>query len=191
MVLLCEQSNKRLKQTEYILPPMMCSWQLIALLLDGLLSFLLQNTVLKVLCFDVMVMNLFTRKSENCTDYILSFFVSNSGVIKLLRKHPNWCLCFQSKCPCWRSSNQINDLETPEIIANTRLQFIQHEHKKPTLGDFTFDEYMEKILQYGFLMVSKEMYMVNLFGLLNIYCPECYRISCSQLCFLPLPFFSL
>ena len=31
---------------------------------------------------------------------------------------------------------------------------IQYERKKPSLGDFTIDEYMEKVIQYGYLMVS-------------------------------------
>ena len=34
------------------------------------------------------------------------------------------------------------------------LKFLKHEHMKPQLYDFTLDEYTEKIIQYGFLMVS-------------------------------------
>jgi hypothetical protein len=34
------------------------------------------------------------------------------------------------------------------------LQFLKHEHLKPAIEDFTLDEYTEKIIQYGFLMVS-------------------------------------
>ncbi|PVD35218.1 hypothetical protein C0Q70_06499 [Pomacea canaliculata] len=106
-----------------------------------------EGSCMAQLSFQILVLMLMKPLPKFIKDVVIV------GVIKLLRKHPNWCLCFQSKCPCWRSSNQINDLEAPKIIANTHLQFIQHEHKKPTLGDFTFDEYMEKILQYGFLML--------------------------------------
>lgn len=35
---------------------------------------------------------------------------------------------------------------------------IQFERNKPSLGDFTIDEYMEKVIQYGYLMVSSQLF---------------------------------
>ena len=36
-----------------------------------------------------------------------------------------------------------------------QLMYIRQEHLKPKLGDFTLDEFTEKIIQYGFLMVCR------------------------------------
>ncbi|KAK7489895.1 hypothetical protein BaRGS_00018917, partial [Batillaria attramentaria] len=80
---------------------------------------------------------------------------------KFMRKHPNCCPCLR-KLPCFAQTNQVGTGEDVEAGAKgggkdkrhkEHLQFLQHERLKPRLGDFTLDEYMEKIIQYGFLML--------------------------------------
>ena len=34
------------------------------------------------------------------------------------------------------------------------MSYVQREESKPDLGDFTLGEYTEKVILYGFLMVS-------------------------------------
>ena len=43
--------------------------------------------------------------------------------------------------------------EYPEDKAR-QVTFIERESLKPPLGDFTLDEYTEKVILYGFLMVG-------------------------------------
>ena len=43
--------------------------------------------------------------------------------------------------------------EEPDL----KSKFLETEKKKPPLKDFTLNEYTEKVIQYGFIMVSLEL----------------------------------
>lgn len=80
---------------------------------------------------------------------------------KLWRSRPNWC-CRINACPC-DCCNKINRISTEEakdvFEANKRLlsNFLERERLKHPLGDFTLNEYTEKVIQYGFLMVRIQL----------------------------------
>ena len=45
--------------------------------------------------------------------------------------------------------------------SNPRHQtFLENERLKPDLGDFTLPEYTEKVIMYGFLMVSRFLFCI-------------------------------
>lgn len=81
---------------------------------------------------------------------------------KLWRSRPNWC-CRINACPC-DCCNKINRISTEEakdvFEANKRLlsNFLERERLKHPLGDFTLNEYTEKVIQYGFLMVRIKLH---------------------------------
>lgn len=83
---------------------------------------------------------------------------------KLWRSRPNWC-CRINACPC-DCCNKINRISTEEakdvFEANKRLlsNFLERERLKHPLGDFTLNEYTEKVIQYGFLMVRIQLYNI-------------------------------
>ncbi|XP_076467993.1 anoctamin-7-like [Babylonia areolata] len=80
-------------------------------------------------------------------------------VMKLWNKHPDCCKCLR-RWPCFRSSNQVTDVSVeaggsgPDLDPHTQhMMFLKHEYQKPDVGNLTLDEYMEKVIQYGFLML--------------------------------------
>lgn len=83
---------------------------------------------------------------------------------KLWRSRPNWC-CRINACPC-DCCNKINRISTEEakdvFEANKRLlsNFLERERLKHPLGDFTLNEYTEKVIQYGFLMVRIQLHNI-------------------------------
>lgn len=68
--------------------------------------------------------------------------------------------CFK-KC---RSSNASVDQQPPNgDVHSFTARFLQNERLKPAVTDFTLEEYKEKVIQYGFLVVSatlKESFIV-------------------------------
>ena len=50
--------------------------------------------------------------------------------------------------------SDVLDLETKAKFKHDELDFLENELLKEKLGDFTLAEYTEKIIQYGYLMVS-------------------------------------
>ena len=52
---------------------------------------------------------------------------------------------------CCRAENKVNSV--PEIKVSMN-DYLERERLKPLLGDFTLGEYTEKVVMYGYLMVS-------------------------------------
>ncbi|KAL8594587.1 hypothetical protein ACOMHN_002142 [Nucella lapillus] len=106
------------------------------------------------LSFQVLVLMLLKPMPKLFKDVILVW------VKKMWRKHPNWCRCLrQCRCWCCKSCNQVGHISVETGSGHDldsqaqHMLFLKHEHQKPSLGDFTLDEYMEKVIQYGFLML--------------------------------------
>ncbi|KAK3099349.1 hypothetical protein FSP39_003125 [Pinctada imbricata] len=76
---------------------------------------------------------------------------------KLWRLRPNFC-CRLKCCPC-NCCHKINKVFSSESDdkreANKKLlnNYIERERLKPLVSEFTINEYTEKIIQYGFLML--------------------------------------
>lgn len=63
---------------------------------------------------------------------------------------------------CGKSCCKESRVDTVKMVNECPqdAQFhIQFERNKPSLGDFTIDEYMEKVIQYGYLMVSSRCFI--------------------------------
>ena len=50
-----------------------------------------------------------------------------------------------------RKKTKVNEQNASQIPT---MSYVQREESKPDLGDFTLGEYTEKVIVYGFLMVS-------------------------------------
>ncbi|GFS09142.1 anoctamin [Elysia marginata] len=84
-------------------------------------------------------------------------------LLRLWRQRPNClrCLCL----PCCKPTNQVGQgdnqasEEDPEDKVPpphaSHVGFLERERLKPDLGDFTLGEFTEKVILYGFLMVSR------------------------------------
>ncbi|KAL8574715.1 hypothetical protein ACOMHN_055780 [Nucella lapillus] len=113
-----------------------------------------EGSCMTQLSFQVLVLMLVKPFPKFFKDIILVW------IRKMWRKYPNCCKCLR-KLPCCATTNQVGDSDIEASAEsgknkdrhNRHLHFLKHEHLKPTLGDFTLDEYTEKIIQYGFLML--------------------------------------
>ncbi|XP_076446692.1 anoctamin-7-like isoform X2 [Babylonia areolata] len=114
-----------------------------------------EGSCITQLSFQVLVLMLVKPFPKFFKDIILVW------IRKMWRKYPNCCKCLR-KLSCCATTNQVGDsdieasagLDGHSKDRHTRhLHFLKHEHLKPMLGDFTLDEYTEKIIQYGFLML--------------------------------------
>lgn len=74
---------------------------------------------------------------------------------KWWRNRPNW-YCRYRYCDCCQCcQNKVTDEEAlADEDKKMTFDYVENERLKPVLDDFTLSEYTEKILQYGFLMVS-------------------------------------
>ncbi|KAK7097648.1 hypothetical protein V1264_004595 [Littorina saxatilis] len=113
-----------------------------------------EGSCMTQLSFQVLILMLIKPFPKFFKDIILVW------IKKMWRKYPNVCQCLR-KLQCCSTTNQVGDGDIEAAVANGKnrarhtqhLQFLKHEHLKPELGDFTLDEYTEKIIQYGFLML--------------------------------------
>ena len=84
------------------------------------------------------------------------------------------CILYGWRCCRSRFENKIDSgnqvtTEDEDTISKQRLEFLQCNYKYyPTPLDFTLPEYMEKVIMYGYFMVSpfKEDFFSFLFSLL-------------------------
>nr|XP_011431270.2 anoctamin-4 isoform X4 [Crassostrea gigas] len=109
------------------------------------------GTCMSQLSFQVLILMIIRPFPRIAKDLIIPL------IRKLWRSRPNWC-CRINACPC-DCCNKINRISTEEakdvFEANKRLlsNFLERERLKHPLGDFTLNEYTEKVIQYGFLML--------------------------------------
>lgn len=109
------------------------------------------GTCMSQLSFQVLILMIIRPFPRIAKDLIIPL------IRKLWRSRPNWC-CRINACPC-DCCNKINRISTEEAKdvyeANKRLlsNFLERERLKHPLGDFTLNEYTEKVIQYGFLML--------------------------------------
>ncbi len=52
---------------------------------------------------------------------------------------------------CRKQSSKVDESDASNVPT---LSYVQREESKADLGDFTLGEYTEKVIVYGFLMVS-------------------------------------
>ncbi|XP_062567716.1 anoctamin-4-like [Saccostrea cucullata] len=110
-----------------------------------------RGTCMSQLSFQVLILMIIRPFPRILKDLIIPL------LRKLWRLRPNWC-CRINACPCdcCNKMNRVNTEEAKDIFeANKKLlsNFLERERLKPTLGDFTLNEYTEKVIQYGFLML--------------------------------------
>lgn len=70
-----------------------------------------------------------------------------------------WLKKVVKRCCC---KNSTVDPEMPPQKQNHRTKFLEAERNKPMLQDFTLGEYTEKVIQYGFAVVSNVILYVML-----------------------------
>nr|XP_022325216.1 anoctamin-4-like isoform X1 [Crassostrea virginica]XP_022325218.1 anoctamin-4-like isoform X1 [Crassostrea virginica]XP_022325219.1 anoctamin-4-like isoform X1 [Crassostrea virginica] len=110
-----------------------------------------RGTCMSQLSFQVLILMIIRPFPRILKDLIIPL------LRKLLRSRPNWC-CRINACPC-DCCNKINIVGTEDakdiFEANKKLlsNFLERERLKSPLGDFTLNEYTEKVIQYGFLML--------------------------------------
>lgn len=113
-----------------------------------------EGSCMTQLSFQILVLMLLKPVPKFLKDIILVW------IKRIWRRNPNCCACLR-KISFFSSSNQVSDGDVEKAARDGKnyeqlsehLMFLKHEHMKPTLGDFTLDEYTEKIIQYGFLML--------------------------------------
>ncbi|XP_048774144.2 anoctamin-4-like isoform X2 [Ostrea edulis] len=110
-----------------------------------------KGTCMSQLSFQVLILMIIRPFPRIAKDLIIPL------IRKFIRMRPNWC-CRINACPCdcCNKINRINTEEAKNIFeANKTLlsNYLERERLKPTLGDFTLNEYTEKVIQYGFLML--------------------------------------
>ena len=83
------------------------------------------------------------------------YFFSNRFIKRLWRKRPACCRsnCFQNKVDDEEKKLEKKKEEDSESQKHSN-EFLQRNYLKPQLGDFTLGEFTEKVIMYGFLMVS-------------------------------------
>ncbi len=64
---------------------------------------------------------------------------------------PRWLKSLWRRRRCLRRNKRKVDSDDKHI---STTDYIERERHKPELGDFTLGEYTEKVLLYGFLMVT-------------------------------------
>lgn len=74
------------------------------------------------------------------------------------------------------------DPEKPGVEPDIKTLFLEAERKKPHLNDFTLNEYTEKVIQYGFIVVSGSSSVLCDLNKAIILCP-CFQFAMrSYLC---------
>ncbi|KAJ8018438.1 Anoctamin-7 [Holothuria leucospilota] len=102
-----------------------------------------------MLSLQVFVLMVMKPCPRFCKDIIVPFLK------KLIRKYK-----------CW-GKNKVGNVDTGSL--SPQGQFIQKEYSKPPVGNFTLEEYNEKVILYGFLMVfSSALPIAPLIALLII-----------------------
>ncbi|KAL5011379.1 hypothetical protein ScPMuIL_009930 [Solemya velum] len=98
------------------------------------------------LSFQVLILMLIKPFPKLIQDIILPW------LIKLFR--PIKCACCSGCCCCRK--NQVDEESLQPVHSDSgenNYTFLEKEKLKPPLEDFTLEEYTEKIIQYGFLML--------------------------------------
>ncbi len=84
---------------------------------------------------------------------------SNNKWTKIISFFPNWTLSrwvigkWKRRKWCRKKSGKVGEENLTSVNS-----YVKREHTKPDLGNFTLEEYTEKIIIYGYLVVSSVLY---------------------------------
>lgn len=74
--------------------------------------------------------------------------------------------CLNNCCCCFKGRKIAPNRDEENIQAKKilNMSYLERERSKPDLGDFTLAEYTEKVIVYGYLMVSLHQLNVHILG---------------------------